>query len=44
VRDTGGRVVDFIDLHWWPVFNLADASIVIGVAVILLLSARTGAQ
>jgi signal peptidase II len=44
VRDTGGRVVDFIDLHWWPVFNLADASIVIGVAVILLLSARTRAQ
>jgi signal peptidase II len=44
VRDTGGRVVDFIDLHWWPVFNLADASIVIGVAVILLLSARTRVQ
>jgi signal peptidase II len=41
VRATDGRVVDFIDLHWWPVFNLADASIVIGVGVILLLSART---
>ena len=41
VRETGG-VVDFIDLHWWPVFNLADASIVIGVALILLLSARSG--
>jgi len=40
VRDTDGRVVDFIDLHWWPVFNLADASIVVGVAVILLLSSR----
>jgi signal peptidase II len=40
VRDTDGRVVDFIDLHWWPVFNLADASIVLGVAVILLLSSR----
>ena len=26
----GGRVVDFIDLHWWPVFNLADSSIVVG--------------
>ena len=22
----GGRVVDFIDLQWWPVFNVADAS------------------
>jgi len=35
-----GFVVDFIDLHWWPVFNLADSCIVIGVvwlgAVILL--------
>ena len=39
-RDTGGRVVDFIDLHWWPVFNLADASIVVGIAIILLLSSR----
>jgi signal peptidase II len=25
-----GRVVDFIDLHVWPVFNLADAVIVVG--------------
>jgi signal peptidase II len=41
VRETGG-VVDFIDLHWWPVFNLADASIVMGVGLILLLSTRPG--
>ena len=26
----GGRVVDFIDLHWWPVFNLPDSAIVVG--------------
>ena len=25
-------VVDFIDLGFWPVFNLADAAIVVGVA------------
>src|ERR687895_536311 len=25
-RDTDGRVVDFVDLHVWPVFNLADAA------------------
>ena len=31
-----GFVVDFIDLGWWPVFNLADASISVGVIVILL--------
>jgi signal peptidase II len=29
-----GGVVDFIDLHVWPVFNLADSAIVVG-AVIL---------
>lgn len=25
-----GSVVDFIDLQWWPVFNLADMGIVCG--------------
>jgi signal peptidase II len=32
-----GRVVDFIHLHGWPVFNVADSGIVVG-AVILVLS------
>ena len=36
-RDFDGRVVDFIDFHVWPVFNLADASIVVGVGLVLLL-------
>jgi signal peptidase II len=26
----GGAVVDFIDLRWWPVFNVADICIVCG--------------
>jgi signal peptidase II len=26
-------VIDFIDLRWWPVFNLADAAIVAGLAM-----------
>jgi signal peptidase II len=25
-----GAVVDFIDLQWWPIFNVADSAIVIG--------------
>lgn len=33
-----GFVTDFIDLHWWPVFNLADSSVSIGVLLLLLAS------
>lgn len=40
-RDTGGRVVDFVDLHFWPVFNVADAAITSGVLILLVLSARS---
>jgi signal peptidase II len=36
-----GHVVDFIDLQVWPVFNLADAAIVVG-AVTLALSGFLG--
>jgi signal peptidase II len=41
----GGAVVDFIDLQWWPVFNVADACVVVGGILLLvssLLSARSG--
>ncbi len=31
-----GYVVDFIDLRWWPVFNVADSCITIGVALLVL--------
>jgi signal peptidase II len=30
-----GYVTDFIDLRWWPAFNLADSFIVVGVLVLL---------
>ena len=30
-----GHVTDFIDLSWWPAFNLADSFIVVGVAILL---------
>lgn len=36
LRDHDGAVVDFIDLQWWPVFNIADAAIFVGVAVLFL--------
>jgi signal peptidase II len=35
-----GYVIDFIDLQVWPVFNLADASIVVGAILLALSSAR----
>ena len=31
-----GYVVDFFDLRWFPVFNVADSCITIGVALLLL--------
>jgi signal peptidase II len=40
VRDTPG-VVDFVDLHVWPVFNVADMCIVMGVGIILFLGFRS---
>lgn len=36
-----GCVVDFIDLKVWPAFNLADAAISVGVAVLILSLLKT---
>jgi signal peptidase II len=33
-----GAVVDFVDLQWWPVFNVADSAVVVGVIVIIVRS------
>ena len=33
-----GAVVDFIDFHFWPVFNVADSCIVVAIVLLLLLS------
>lgn len=35
-----GYVVDFIDFHFWPVFNIADIAVVCGAALIVLGLAR----
>jgi len=35
-----GRVIDFIDLQWWPVFNVADSAITIGGLVLVVMALR----
>jgi signal peptidase II len=35
-RSLRGGVVDFIDLRFWPVFNLADIAIVAGIASVVI--------
>jgi signal peptidase II len=39
-----GAVVDFIDLQWWPIFNVADAAIVVGGIGLVLISMRAPAD
>ncbi|MDQ2650022.1 MAG: signal peptidase II [Actinomycetota bacterium] len=36
----GGRVVDFVDPGWWPVFNVADVALWVGIAVLLVAARR----
>jgi len=39
-----GAVIDYIDLHLWPVFNLADVAVTAGAALLVLsLATRTQA-
>lgn len=35
-RVARGFVVDFLDLGWWPIFNIADSAIVVGLIVYAL--------
>ena len=37
-----GAVVDFIDVGWWPIFNLADSCIVVGISVLLVTMVFSG--
>jgi signal peptidase II len=41
-----GHVIDFLDLHVWPVFNVADSAICLGVALVALrlLSSKKGSK
>jgi signal peptidase II len=36
----GGAVIDFIDFRWYPVFNVADAGVVVGAILLMLVSYR----
>lgn len=33
-----GSVVDFIDLQWWPIFNIADSAVTVGVILMFVAS------
>ena len=35
-----GRVIDFIDFRVWPTFNIADAGVVVGAAILAIASFR----
>ncbi len=35
-----GAVIDFIDLQWWPVFNVADMGVVGGAILLAVVSLR----
>ncbi len=37
-----GYVVDFLDLRWWPVFNVADIALTVGVALLFIEVIRFG--
>lgn len=38
-----GGVVDFIDVQFWPIFNVADIGVVVGALVLVLVSWREAA-
>ena len=42
LRSHHGAVVDFIALHFWPTFNVADTAIVVGVLWAAFLLWRPG--
>ena len=39
-RFDDGHVTDFIQIGWWPLFNIADSCISIGVIILLLLELK----
>lgn len=43
-RAAQGYVVDFVNFHWWPVFNFADVCIVVGILIAALTFGREQAR
>lgn len=39
-----GAVIDYVDLHVWPVFNLADAAVTAGTLLLLAVVVRGSAE
>jgi signal peptidase II len=39
-RSHGGAVIDFIDVQWWPVFNVADIAVSCGAVLLILATLR----
>ena len=35
-----GHVVDFLHIHYWPIFNVADSAITVGVTIMVILMVR----
>ncbi len=42
-RGDHGAVIDFVDLHFWPTFNVADAAITVGCVLVVGSLVRTPA-
>jgi signal peptidase II len=38
-----GAVVDFIDMQWWPIFNIADMGVTIGAVLFAIAALRAPA-
>lgn len=39
-----GKVIDFVDLQWWPVFNVADSAITVGGVLLAIMALRAPAD
>ncbi len=43
-RIVGGSVIDLFDLGWWPVFNIADIALTLGVALTVIAASQEAPQ